>query len=631
MPKATWATRPQSYNEGVKHEWLVANGLGGYASSTTICANTRAYHGMLVAAMHPPTDRMLLLSSLDEELILDGEERYMLSNHQYTGAIYPQGFRFLWEFRLDPFPHFFYKVGDTRVDKTVFIVHGENTTLVHYVVSGAGGLMRIVPLTTCRNFHAASELSIMRQEEVEGGTRLISNCDLFLLSDKARYMRQELVYYNFEYEEERLRGLPWRENCFSPGHFEINLKDETSFCIMASAERRSAPVVQEIIKNEIDRLDKLEKKLEQPLRRFVQAADSFVVERGEGKSIIAGYHWFYDWGRDAMISLPGLLLVTGRFEDAKKVLKTYASSMKDGVLPNDLSSWSTNSVDSSLFFIQAVFKYFNYTGDRELIRQLWPYLLGIVERYSGVSPAMKMDSDSLIIAGPALTWMDSRVDGWPITPRAGKACEINALWYSTLRIMEKLAKALDQPWDCELAEKVKKSYGKFWNSENGCLFDLIGPEDASIRPNQILAATIPDLLPLIKRKRIVEIVTQELLTPYGLRTLSPSDPRYIGKYEGNWNERAQAYHQGTVWPWLIGPYITAFLLANEYSTEGRDRAAEILHPLMERLDLPGINTIPEIFDGNEPYWPRGCISQAWSVAELMRAWHEDVMLRRKRI
>lgn len=621
-PESVYKTRPMSYQQSTSREWIISNGLGGYASSTSICANTRAYHGLLVASISPPTNRMLVLSSLDEEVISD--RKYQLANHQYPGAIYPQGFALLQEMGFSPFPHFCYRAGDFQVEKTVFMVHGENTTIINYSVSQGDGLMRLLPLVTCRNFHAVSDLPAFRQEQIKEGILLsssgdLSGCELFLLSDKARYFKEELVYYNFEYQEERQRGFSWRENCFSPGYFEIDLTGEGSFSIMASTKRRAMPVGQRLLMIEQKRQTSLGDKLQGPLKRLAYAADSFIVKRGQGKSIIAGYHWFDDWGRDAMISLPGLLLVTGRFEDAKAVLRTFGEAMREGVLPNDLGAGSFNTADASLWFIQAVFSYFEHTRDLGLIRKLWPKIKQVIEHYSGAGHFIGFGSDSLIISGPALTWMDAQVDGKPVTPRAGKACEINALWYSSLRKMELLAKALDQPWDGSLADRVKQSYQKFWNSENGCLFDVLDHEDASIRPNQIIAAAIPDLLPDLKRKSVVEVVTRELLTPYGLRTLSPRDPRYIGRYEGGLRQRDEAYHQGTVWPWLMGPYIDAFLSVNGYSSSSKDRAMKMLESLMSMV-AGGINTIPEVFDGDAPHRPGGCISQAWSVGEVMRAW-----------
>ncbi|MCX6676350.1 MAG: glycogen debranching enzyme N-terminal domain-containing protein [Methanothrix sp.] len=612
-----FALRPQSYVEGASREWLLANGLGGYASSTALGANTRAYHGLLVAAMSSPADRRLLLSSLDEDM-----NGFLLANHQYPDVVYPEGFRYLSEFNLDPLPHFTYQIGEVRIDKKVFMIFGENTTVVRYSVIGGSGLMRIVPLVNCRNFHIASDSPTIHQTLVQGGVLLKSHCDFFLLSDKARYVRQDMNYYNFLYEEERRRGLSWKENLFSPGYFEVDLDNYTSFEIIASTWRASALDPEKSLEQELLFVNNLRA----PVQNLAQAADSFIVKRGLGKSIIAGYHWFGDWGRDAMISVPGLLLVTGRFNDARAVLKIFAGAMKDGILPNDLDAGSYNTIDASLWFIQAVFSLFKYTRDLEFIRHLWPSMNCIIDSYSTCIPGACMHSDYLINTEPALTWMDAQVNGVPVTPRAGKACEINALWYSSLRIMDILAGYLGEEREDKMSERVKNSYQEFWNEDKGCLYDVINPRDSSIRPNQIIAAAISfDLLSLEQKKSIVDVVTRELLTPYGLRTLSFEDSRYIGKYEGNWNERSLAYHQGTVWPWLLGPYITAFLSVNRYSEESRVQAKEILSPLIA-FNQAGINTIPEILDGDAPHMPRGCISQAWSVAEVMRAWYEDIIL-----
>jgi predicted glycogen debranching enzyme len=603
--------RPDGYESGTSREWLVANGLGGYASSTAIGANTRAYHGLLVAALSPPTDRRLLLASLDEEI-----NGFSLGNHQYPGAIHPQGFQLLQEFGFDPLPRFTYQTGDSRVEKTVFMVYGENTTIIRYRVNGKGR-MRLFPLVHSRNFHAAAKLPIIDQETLKSGVRLKSGSSFSLLSDKAGYVEKEQVYYSFEYEAERRRGLSWKEDLFCPGYFEMDIEKGITFSIMASTWRRSVPDVKEALEHEVSRI----KGLKAPIQKLAKAADTFVVMRDKGKSIIAGYHWFDDWGRDAMISIPGLLLTRGRFQDARLVLKTFASAMKEGNLPNDLGALSYNTVDASLWFIQAVGRYYDYSKDLELVRQLWPKLQEVVRRYSSQGEDFGMDSDGLISSGPALTWMDARVDGKPVTPRAGKVCEINAQWYTGLKTMERLADAMgmDRTWDKGLSEKVKKSYQRFWNSETGCLFDVLDHEDASVRPNQIIAAAVPDLLPPLKRRSILEVVTKELLTPFGLRTLSPRDPRYIGRHEGEPRRRDSAYHQGTIWPWLMGPYVDALLSISDYSQESRENAKEILRPLVE-LDVMGIHTIPEVFNGDFPHLPGGTVSQAWSVAEVLRAW-----------
>jgi len=472
----------------------------------------------------------------------------------------------------------------------------------------------------------------MSQKPLESGTALRSKLrsnlrpevSLNMLSDGLDYAPGEMVYYNFEYEMERLRGLAWKEDLFCPGSFEIELSGDASFAIAASTERTVMPDWRAEEKKERKRLESLSA----PIPELAAAADAFLVKRGVSKSIIAGYHWFDDWGRDAMISLPGLLLCTGRFGDARHVLKSFASAMKDGVLPNDLGAGSYNTVDASLWFIRAVGRYFACSGDLEFLRAIWPRMLDVVSRYSRPGDfseeSFSCQEDGLIASGPALTWMDARLDGRPVSPRSGKCCEINALWYSALRDMQNLTGALELSQDTgagfdHLAETVARSYRKFWNSETGCLFDVIDHEDASIRPNQIIAAGISGLLPDVMKKSIFDVVTRELLTPYGLRTLSPRDPRYAGRYEGDMRRRDGSYHQGTVWPWLMGPYIDALITVHGRSEAVFAQARGLLRPLLDNQS-GGINTIPEVFDGDSPQRPGGCISQAWSVAEVQRAW-----------
>ena len=606
--------QPAEYSSGTSREWLVANGLGSYASSTANCSNTRAYHGLLVAATEPPAGKRLLLASLDEEL---GEFR--LANHQYPGAIYPQGFSHLQGFWTDPLPRICYQMGTTTLEKTVSMVRNENSTIISYRIKGYRGLIRIVPLIHDRSFHAAGELPPLHQNTWGKGTTILSQTRFSIFSDLARYIPQERVYSNFEYEEERRRGLGWKENLFSPGCFELDVSGEAEFAIIASTWRSSLANWRADQESERERLISLKA----PVPPLARAADCFLVKRGNALSLIAGYHWFDDWGRDAMIALPGLLLSTGRYEAARLVLSSFAGAMKDGVLPNDLGARSYNTVDASLWFIQATSRYFDATGDLDFLAELWPKLLAVVERYSRPGDDFGADEDGLINSGPALTWMDARVDGRPVTPRTGKCCEINALWYSALRRTESLARALDMPLNPkipELADKVQKSYIRFWNSENGCLFDVIDHEDASIRPNQIFAAIVPDLLPDVMRRSILEVVARDLLTPFGLRTLSPRDPRYAARYAGGPRERDSSYHQGTVWPWLIGPYIDLLLAVSGRSAETREKGLEALRPLLDLAE--GMGTIPEVFDGDLPQNPGGCISQAWSVGEVLRAYEE---------
>lgn len=643
MPAFT--ARPDGYRSCTEQEWLIGNGIGGYSSSTTCAANTRAYHGLLVASLTPPSGRWLLLSSLDE--MIDGRE---LAAHQYPGAIHPQGFRHLTEFRMDPLPSFRYKLGECLIEKSVFMPHGENTTIIAYRIRNGRGLLRIVPLIHSRSFHAASPLPQFRQKRLERGVAVSSKTNpevsLMLLSDGPEFRAGEDTYQNFEYDVERGRGLSWREDLHTPGSFEMQLSGDACFAISASLWRSEMPDWRGLERREIERLSGL-RTLPSGLFR---AADSFIVRRGRGRSIIAGYHWFDDWGRDSMISLPGLLLCTGRLTEAREVLATFASAMRDGVLPNDLGAGSYNTVDASLWFVRALSAYFEKSQDCQFVREIWPKVIEVYDRYSRPGPDFGSDEDSLISSGPAMTWMDARVDGRPVTARAGKCTEINALWYSALLDMSEMSRALlydDEddgvgdyvsdyvgdrkddgddsddlaafdPGFLQRAEKVKRGYQRFWNSECGCLYDVIDKEDATIRPNQIIAAALPGLLPQIKRERIFETVTRELLTPYGLRTLSPRDPRYTGRYEGSPWQRDSAYHQGSVWPWLIGPYIDALLSIRGSLEQVKEQGREIIGQLLA-LRGPGVRTLPELFDGDHPHRPGGCISQAWSVAELLRA------------
>ncbi|HOK57403.1 MAG TPA: amylo-alpha-1,6-glucosidase [Methanothrix sp.] len=602
------------YSDGISREWIVTNGIGGYASSTSIGANTRAYHGLLIASLSPPVDRWLLLSSLDETV--NGIE---LANHQYPGVVHPQGFRYLVSFTAEPLPTYLYRVNDVELTKQIFMIHGENTTVIKYHISGDSSI-RIMPLVTSRSFHAVSGRPEIRQEAVERGVLLRSRCDLRIVSDRARYVRDEMWYHNFEYEAERARGLGWREDLLRPGWFEADVNGELDLSIAASMVMVDAN--ESAIENEMERRRKVLSTLPEEIRSLAIAADSFLVRRGSGMSIIAGYHWFDDWGRDAMIALPGLLLCTGRFDDARAVLRTFSEHVRHGLVPNDLGAGSYNTVDASLLFIRAVCEYFRHTSDLTFIRELWPRLMSIIECYTTRTPVGYMDSDLLISSSEGATWMDARVDGRCVTPRAGKCVEVNALWYEALRSLEELSEATSMEWRWHgLADRVRRSFRRFWNPA-GYLYDTIDPYDGSVRPNQVIAVAFSQgLLSLDRTRAVVRNATEELLTPYGLRTLSPGDPAYIGRYEGSPRERDRAYHQGTVWPWLIGPYITAYLKACRCSKRSRMHALSLLRPLLEERRY-GIGTIAEVYDGDPPHRPNGCISQAWSVAEVIRAFLE---------
>ncbi|KYH40132.1 MAG: glycogen debranching protein [Candidatus Bathyarchaeota archaeon B63] len=380
---------------------------------------------------------------------------------------------------------------------------------------------------------------------------------------------------------------------------------------------------------------------------LILAADKFIVSGGQsrGRSVIAGYHWFGEWGRDSLISLPGLTLVTGRFGDAERILLSFASHCKEGLVPSRFPDGGAgeptyDSVDSSLWLFNAALQYLKYTGNFEFIfKMLWDPLQEIISGYiHGTLYGIRMDDDGLILHGPRLTWMDASVDGSPVTPREGKAVEVQALWYNALRFMEALSMRLGEEGRAEeyrvIAEKVKKSFNeKFWHHEGGYLYDVVDGDvgDPSLRPNQIIAASLDFcLLEGSRRKRVIDVVWRRLWAIYGLRTLSPDDPRYIGRYMGDFAHRDSAYHNGTVWAWLTGPFVTAFLKARDHGAYWRRFAFErFLQPLFyDEIGRSGLGTISEVFDGDPPHLPGGCISQAWSVAEPMRAYVEDILLHR---
>ncbi|MBI2682202.1 MAG: sigma-70 family RNA polymerase sigma factor [Acidobacteriales bacterium] len=639
-------------------EWMETNGLGGYASSSILGANTRRYHGLLVASLHPPVLRTVLLSKFEEAVIVQGE-RFELSTNQYPGAIHPLGFQFLRRFRLEPFPVFTFHVGGVEIEKSVFMPHGENTVVAQYKVTDweHGGTpvsdcrLELRPLIAFRDYHSLAQANgnvqaILNDSEGRVSIRPYSNLPALHFAHNAQTLDQEGFWYNnFEYAAERDRGLDFSEDLYSPFalHFGLSAKTPEA-TVVASLEPREVSQVPAMRKNEVQRRKRIMGA--PPVNtRFPDlmnnagilrvAAEQYIVARGEHETIIAGYHWFSDWGRDTMISLPGLTLSTGRYEVAKDVLETFAESVSQGMLPNRFPDFDEapefNTIDATLWFFHAAHQYGKRSGDRDFVlKRLYPVLQDIIEWHvKGTRHNIKVDADGLLAGGAEhqqLTWMDARIGDWVVTPRRGKPVEIQALWYNALRVMEDWSEEFGHTSDAILyramAEKAKTGFQeKFWNAEAGCLYDVIefDQKDAAIRPNQIFAVSLPH--PLIEgeqARKIVAVVQEQLLTPYGLRSLSPHCSGYVGKYQGGVVSRDSAYHQGTVWPWLIGPFLTAYLRVHGYSEDSRKDAAGFLRPLLEHLTEAGLGHISEVFDGDAPQHPGGCIAQAWSVAEVLR-------------
>ena len=643
-----------TYEEGIKREWIIGNGLGGYASSTIIGAGTRTYHGLLVAAPENPPGRTLLLSSLDEEISID-ENVYQLATHKYPDSVSPIGFNYLSEFLLTPFPLWVYQVEDFTVEKKVFMLHNSNTSCILYDITckKEGALLRIFPLVNARDFHLTSRSGYLSFSQSTGpsGVKLeSSNGYTFSLASNLQYHSDPKWQYNIEYDVERCRGLNFQEDSFKPGYFECRLKaGDSRFFIVASTGDVSSLTfehIDELYTREVNRqnLLALNSKLTEPFAlKLLKATDLFVVKNPTlgHNTVIAGYHWYSAWGRDAMISLPGLLLIPYRFEEARLVLSNFAKYCRRGLIPNNFPAFGGdpvyNTVDASLWFIHALNDYFKHTQEFLFLLDIWDTVESIIDYYcKGTDFEIGMDSDYLIKQGPQLTWMDAKIGEWAVTPRTGKACEINALWYNALKTAADLGTLLGKDISSyeALADGVASNFEKtFWNPETSCLFDLVFHDEAgnevkdpAIRPNQIFAVSLPfTMLAPEKEKAIVERVEKDLLTPFGLRTLSKEHPLYKGQYRGDAVNRDTAYHNGTVWPWLLGAYVKAYIKVNKYSEKSLEEMKALLEGFDSLLENRGIGTISEVFDGDYPHSPGGTIAQAWSIAEILRAYVEDIL------
>ncbi len=658
------------FDEAIRNEWLVTNGLGGYASSTVLGVNTRKYHGLLVAALHPPGERTVCLSKLDEEVLV-GNNIYPLATNEFHDKIFPQGHIFLKEFTLNPFPRYTYEVQGVQVRKTIFMPKEKNAVAVKYLVLNRGmaeAKIRVYPLLTCRHFHSVIDRQIdpvnfvQQQNGDIGFTFRNPNATVAVRSTMNAFNEKAAWIERLYYCEEASRGESSTDNYYRPGYFEVIVphKRDRDFAIVAAAsesKQESHEILGSFASTVYDVNGQLASEIESRknllnnfynvnsqvptndwLNWILLAADTFIVKGANGrKSVIAGYFWFESWGRDTFISLPGLLLATGRFEDARNILLGFMRQKKQGLIPNFIQDRSGepayNTVDATLWYLNAVLQYLKYTGDSKFVQQqLWENLKIIVDSHKkGTAFDIRLDSDGLLAHGPRLTWMDAEVDGAPVTPRSGKAVEIQALWYNALQTMQLLAHKFGESHlsetYAEMAFEARESFNtKFWNSNVGCLYDVVTDSgfDATFRPNQIIAVALDfTMLNKERTEMVVDVVSRELGTPYGLRTLAQSDSRYKGMYVGDRRSRDQAYHNGTVWAWLLGPYVTA---CRKTQINSDYELKQVLRGLFaQQIIQAGLGTISEVFDGDPPHEPRGCIAQAWSVAEPLRAYLEDVM------
>ncbi len=654
-------------------EWLVTNGIGGYASGTIAGVLTRRYHGLLVGALKPPVARTLLLTKLDETVNYNGQLYDLSTNYWADGTVAPQGYLNIESFHLEgTTPVWNFAFADGLLEKCIWMQQGENTTYISYSYKrGSQPLtLSLKALVNYRNHHGSTHVTSTSVGKIEEITDRVVAIKVFLdaaslylsaISDHRTnnfsWEIENTWYRDFALAIENYRGLGDLEDHLHAATGRVTLDPGDSITIVASTEmdrEQGGKGAREQDKKkkrerELISLFYCQNKLQTApewIEQLVLAADQFIVDRPltnnpEGKTIIAGYPWFTDWGRDTMISLPGLTISTGRYDIAKTILRTFAQYVDKGMLPNLFPDAGEtpeyNTVDATLWYFEAIRTYYDATEDKELLAELFPLLTEIIDWHiKGTRYNIHMDDDGLLYAGESgvqLTWMDAKVGDWVVTPRIGKPIEVNALWYNALVCMVYFARFLGESETQyqQIAAQTRTYFPKFWYEEGGYCYDVIdSPQgnDASFRPNQIFAVSLPGrgnsvgairqspLLQLEQQKMVVDKVGQKLLTSYGLRSLSSDDLDYVGIYGGNQLQRDGSYHQGTTWGWSIGHFIQAHLQV--YNNP--ELARSFLLPMANHLQDGCIGSISEIFDGHVPFTPRGCFAQAWSVAEVLRSW-----------
>lgn len=640
-----------------RKEWLVTNGIGGFASGTVAGLLTRRYHGLLVAALKPPLGRNLLVTKLDETVTYQGKNYPLSANRWADGTVDPHGYVNIERFYLDgAIPVWEYACADALLEKRIWMAQGSNTTYIRYELKRAARPLSldINAFVNYRDYHGSTHAGGWRMnvEETVKGIRVTAYdgaVPFYILSNSAETEAANDWYYGFNLAIEEYRGLDHLEDNLHAAQLRHTISEGESFTIIASTDESAETdgdkalslrktYEADVVKKFTDRQQLAGNDITPDLSQLALAADQFIVSRPsgqdkDGKSVIAGYHWFGDWGRDTMISLPGLTITTGRPEIAKSIIRTFSAYVDQGMLPNRFPDAGEkpeyNTVDAMLWYFEAIRQYFEDTGDKTFLGEIFPVLDGIIDWHDkGTRYNIKADpEDGLLYAGEngvQLTWMDAKVGDWVVTPRIGKPVEVNALWYNALRTMSKLALSLRKPSKKyeTAADKVFSGFSRFWNEDTGYCFDVIdGPSgnDPSLRPNQLFAVSLPES-PFDPERwgKIVDSCALSLLTSHGLRSLSPDNPDYKGRYGGDSRSRDGAYHQGTVWGWLLGH----FALAHMKVHGDPEKALGFLSPMLEQLRLHGVGSLSEIFDGDAPMTPRGCIAQAWTVAETIRAFSE---------
>ena len=659
--------------KGLKKEWLITNGIGGFASSTIIGANTRKYHGLLIAPLTPPARRYLILSKVDESIQI-AENKYDLYTNIGENYI-SQGYKYQEEFEKDYFPTFMYKVENVEIYKTICLKRNHNIVVINYEIKNSDkpAKLTLAPIVNFRDFHTMSSNHDFDVKQIINGRKVKLVIDgkadfpVYMNLSEGTYIKHENdTFRDMFYIEEEKRGFYPKENHSVTGVYEVEIKpneSKTLTFICGLEENIEEINASDVLAEEVKRIEDLvqQTKLLENTKEMtdseiffkkdlIRAADQFIVYRPSFglHTIIAGYPWFLDWGRDSLISFEGLLLKTKRYELAKEILLTMIKDIKYGLVPNGYSGFDNrplyNSVDSSLLLFEQIKKYIDYTGDYEFIKdKIYDKLEKIINSYiQGIdvdNNNIYLDEDYLIVSGTETTqntWMDAKYDGIPATPRNGKVVEINSLWYNSLMIMIELTQKIKPNEEKikrykNLAKKCKKAFNeKFYNPKRKCLYDVLG--DKKIRPNQLfsLSLTYPVVEPNSEQAyNILNIVEKKLLNNYGLKTLAKGEENYIEIYEGNSFKRDMSYHQGITWVWLLGLYYNA--LRNMIKAEKRKTYKEKLQEKLNQFigktkktfekevkERGCIGSIAEIYDSKAPYEPKGTISQAWSVAEILR-------------
>lgn len=642
----------RNLEEALNLEWLETNGRGGFSSGTVAGANTRRYHALLLAARKPPSERFALVNHLDEWVEVDCQA-IALSTNLYPNAVHPDGYTRCAGFSTVPWPTWTYDCHGTIVQREVFCPHNRDLVVIRWTLLGKtkqSVTLRARPMLSGRDYHATHHMNdhLSTTATVADGRvtwRPYNEVPPVQAFQNGAYRHDPMWFRSVQFQAEQQRGLDYQEDWWSPGEFIYQLDPGTPATLVLSAEALDSVDVSALTDGE--RTRRTSRRAVAPTvdplaGELRQAAEAYLAARGSRQTVIAGYPWFTDWGRDTFISLPGLCLVTGRHETAWRIIESFATHISHGLIPNRFPDAGEqpdyNTIDASLWFVHAIERYWAYSADLTRIRVVaWPAVKQIIDGYrQGTYYHIHMDHDGLIaggVSGAQLTWMDAKVGDWVVTPRHGKPVEIQALWVRALEIGARLSATFGEPAYAERCrrdrERAAASFQtKFWHDAGGYLYDVIdGPEgpDASIRPNQLYAiALCDDLVTKERARQVLHVVKEHLLTPIGLRTLSPSDARYRPRYEGGVVERDGAYHQGTVWPFLLGPFVTAWLKVMGNSLAERTRARAFLDGLESHLHDACLGQVSEIFDAEAPHAPRGCVAQAWSVAEPLRALVEDL-------